>query len=269
MDQHQRYIATGIAGVIVAAVGGVAGVISLLDAIGVLHGSGSTTRSAVLAVICLCVAAAGAVIAIGAEHRLHHIPGGRSAWADQQGWRTSGSSWNPGDRRSLHAPASFGLSVLVLLGVTAFSLVGTIQAHSDAERSAYTQSHGVRETAVAENVQNIASTSRHGYTTYTSQIIVTVRHPAIGDGTATVYGQGQTFVQQGGTLTVLLDPKQPGYAEIPGSPYDTTASWIKGVLITIVFGIITVFVSRKAVIMLLRHRRVSLPRLRNKVPTRL
>jgi hypothetical protein len=262
MDQHQRYIATGIAGIVVAGFGGVAGVISLLDAIGVLHGSGSTTRSAVLAVICLCVAALGAALAIRAEHQLHHIQGGRSAWAAQEGWRTSGASWNSGDRRPLHAPTSFALSTVVLLGIAAFCLVGTVQAHSGAERSAYTQSHGVRETAVADNVQNIASTSRHGGTTYTSQITVTVQHPAVGNGSATVYGQGQTSVQAGDTLTVLLDPKQPDYAEIPGSPYYTTFSWVKGLLLTIATGIAAIVVSRKAVIMLLRHRRISLSGLR-------
>ena len=84
-----------------------------------------------------------------------------------------------------------------------------------------------------------------------------MQHPAVGDGSATVYGQAQTSVQPGDTLTVLADPKRPDHAEISGSPYYPAASWIKGLLFTIVAGFITVVVSRKAVIMFLRHRRVS------------
>jgi hypothetical protein len=36
---------------------------------------------------------------------------------------------------------------------------------------------------------------------------------------------------------VLVDPKQPSYAEMPGTPYYTTRSWIEALLFTIVIGV--------------------------------
>jgi hypothetical protein len=56
---------------------------------------------------------------------------------------------------------------------------------------------------------------------------------------------------------VLVDPKQPSYAEIPGQPYHTTSQWIEFMLFTIVFGLVTAALCRRAVLMLRRHRRVS------------
>jgi hypothetical protein len=208
---------------------------------------------------------AGAAMAVYGEHQWHHLPGGPSAWAANEGWRTYGQGQRTGrlqlagqsSRRPAHAPATVAAEALVFLAVTVFMVVGTIQTYSGAERSSYTQAHGVSETAVADSVQNIASHSSHGGTTYTNQITITVQQPEAGDGSATVYGQGMTPVQPGDTLTVLVDPKQPSYAEIPGQPYHTTSQWIEFMLFTIVFGLVTAALCRRAVLMLRRHRRVS------------
>jgi uncharacterized protein DUF3592 len=259
MRQKQRYVAMAVAGIIVAGAGGIIGILSLLDAIGATHGAGSTAHYIVLTVLALGIAAAGAVLAVRGEHQWHHLGDGPSAWAANEGWRTYPRP--AGARRRTHAPGTFAVQALIFTGVTAFLLVSTVQVYSGAERSSYTQAHGVTETAMVDTVQNIANQSRHGNVTYTNQVTLTVRHPKIGDGTATVYGQGMASVQPGNTLTVLVDPKQPSYAEIPGAPYDSTSSWILSLLFTIVFGAITVVICRHAVVMQLRHRRVSRGRL--------
>jgi hypothetical protein len=256
---QKHYAAMAIVGVVAAGLGGFIGIDSLLYAAGALHGSGSTAHYAILAALSLVIAVVGAVMAVYAEHQLHHLPGGRYAWALSQAWRAGNSGRQAGNsgRRRAHAPGTVAGAALITTAMACFGLVATLQAHSGAQRSSYTQSHGVTETAVADDVENISShTSKGGYS-YTNQIAITVQHPAVGDGSATVYGNGQTSVQSGDTLTVLVDPKQPSYAEIPGAPYYTTRSWIEALLFTIVIGGVSVFVWCRAGLMLLRHRRVS------------
>jgi hypothetical protein len=265
---QKRYLATAGVGVVIAVVGGIIGILSLLNAIGATHGAGSTTHYTVLAVLSLAIAVAGAALAVYGEHQLHHLPGGSSAWAVNEGWRTAGygrpgvgvgfagAGRFTGARRGTHAPGTLALWALALVGVTLIMVFVTLHVHSEAQRSAYTQAHGVSETATADDVQTF-TTHNKGNTTYTYQIDVTIAHPTVGDGSATVYGQGITSVQQGDTLTVLVDPRQPSYAEIPGAPYTTTSKWVGSMVVTIVFGIVAVFMSRTAVLMLLRHRRVS------------
>jgi len=254
---QKHYAAMAIVGVVAAGLGGIIGIDSLLHAAGAAHGPGSTAHYTVLAVLSLLVAVVGAVMAVCAEHQLHHHPGGRYAWALSQAWRSGHQGLPAGGRRRAHAPASLAGAALITTAMACFGLVATLQAHSGAQRSSYTQSHGVTETAVADNVENIASHTSKGAYSYTNQITITVQRPAVGDGSATVYGNGQTSVQSGDTLTVLVDPKQPSYAEMPGAPYYTTRSWIEALLFTIVIGGVSVFVWCRAGLMLLRHRRVS------------
>jgi len=258
MQQKQWYIVRTVIGAIAAGVGGIFGIILLLDAVGVTHGSASKAHYAIQAVLALALAAVGTGLAISSEHQWHHLPGGPSPWAANEGWRTSGPDTGS-SRRGLHAPGSVAFQALLFVGVTIFLLVATLNAYSGAQRSSYTQAHGVSQSAVADNVQIITNRNSHGHVSYTSDITVTIRHPAVGDGTATVYIQGETPIMEGSTFTVLVDPRQPSYAEIPGSPYDTTSDWIAGLLVTIVVGILAGLVSRRAVLMILRHRRVSKP----------
>jgi uncharacterized protein DUF3592 len=271
MEQKQRYMGFAVAGIGVAALGGIFGTILLLNAIGVIHGSAGAATYAILTVLALAIGALGAVLAVYGEHQWHHLPGGSSAWAANEGWRTSDQSKTagrfqvPGLRsinggRRVHAPATVAIQAVIFLAVTIFLLVGTLNSYSGSQRSSYTQAHGVSETVVAGNVQNIRHTGSHGSVSYTYQITVTSEHPAVGDGNATVYGDGTTAVQPGQTITVLVDPRQTDYAEIPGAPFSTTSDWVVSLLFTIIFGIMAILITRKAVLMLLRHRRVSLVR---------
>jgi hypothetical protein len=257
---QKHYAAITIVGVAAAGLGGFIGIDSLLHAAGVQRGAGSTAHYTVLAVLALVIAVVGAAMAIYAEHQLHHQPGGRSAWAANEGWRTSNAGWQAGSRRRVHTPASASVLALFFTIATVICLFSTLQGHTYADRSAYTQAHGVTESAIADNVQNIAHHSKNS-TTYTNQIAITVQHPSIGNGNATVYGQGTTSVQSGDTITVLVDPRQPGYAEIPGSPYYTASGWIIGLIVTIILAAITAYLFRLAIVMGLRHRRVSHGRL--------
>jgi hypothetical protein len=85
----------------------------------------------------------GLSAAISSEHQWHHLPGGPSPWAANEGWRTSGTD-NGSSRRGLHAPGSVGFQALLFVGVTIFLLVATLNAYSGAQRSSYTPSAGER-----------------------------------------------------------------------------------------------------------------------------
>ena len=87
----------------------------------------------------------------------------------------------------------------------------------------------MRREAVILNVDNIAHTSttttgsgsrKHAVTstTYTAEVLVRLADPVDGQARTTVHVPRYETGGPGGTLTVLVDPDDPGYAELPGSP---------------------------------------------------
>lgn len=132
-------------------------------------------------------------------------------------------------------------------------LIGSFFARSGADVSAYTQSHGVHENAIVQNVavttQDHCSNStsgRHGFhsstsqncsVTYDARITVTLPRPVSGQSTSVVHvGQNVSYAR-GQAVAVLVDPKEPGYAELPGQPYTTTATVL---VLAIVGGVLLV-----------------------------
>jgi hypothetical protein len=55
-------------------------------------------------------------------------------------------------------------------------------------------------------------------TTYTAQVLVSLADPVDGQARTTVHMPRYDTGRPGSTLTVLVDPDDPGYAELPGSP---------------------------------------------------
>jgi hypothetical protein len=55
-------------------------------------------------------------------------------------------------------------------------------------------------------------------TTYTAEVLVRLADPVGGQARTTVHVPRYETEGPGGTLTVLVDPGDPGYAELPGSP---------------------------------------------------
>jgi hypothetical protein len=91
------------------------------------------------------------------------------------------------------------------------------------------QAHGVRREAVILSVDNIAhkSTSTSGSgsgkhtvtsTTYTAEVLVRLADPVGGQARTTVHVPRYETDGPGDTLIVLVDPNNPSYAELPGSP---------------------------------------------------
>ena len=114
-------------------------------------------------------------------------------------------------------------ALLVILFVGA--IVGTISSATGAARSAYTQDHGVAASATLGYVSNRTSCGRYSCST-TFSAPVTLASPVDGQVTSTLHGAGRYDAVDGNQVDVLVDPKDPSYAELPGYPLDGSSSWV-------------------------------------------
>lgn len=132
-----------------------------------------------------------------------------------------------GRRLSGHAAAL--VAMLIVLFIGAVFIILSFALRSSAALSSFVQAHGVRREAVILSVDNIAHTSttttgsgssRHTVTstTYTAEVLVRLADPVGGHARTTVHVPRYETDGPGDALTVLVDPGDPGYAELPGSP---------------------------------------------------
>jgi hypothetical protein len=119
------------------------------------------------------------------------------------------------------------VAMLIVLFIGAVFITLSFALRSPAALSSFVQAHGVRREAVILNVDNIAHTSttttgssRHTVTstTYTAEVLASLADPVGGQARTTVHVPRYETGGPGDTLTVLVDPSDPGYAELPGSP---------------------------------------------------
>jgi hypothetical protein len=121
------------------------------------------------------------------------------------------------------------VAVLILLFIGAVFIILSIALRSSAALSSFVQTHGVRREAAILSVDNIAhkSTTTTGSgssthtvtsTTYTAEVLASLADPVGGQERTTVHVPRYETGGPGDTLTVLVDPNDPGYAELPGSP---------------------------------------------------
>jgi Protein of unknown function (DUF3592) len=118
----------------------------------------------------------------------------------------------------------------LIIGVVFLLIAPGMRAQAD--HSSFVQAHGTRHTAVILSVNNIENTStsgtgknQHTSTSWTAEVTARLTGPGRGQG-------GQTVIHvpyfdsdaPGTTLTVLVDPNNPGYAELPGTPAHTAVA---------------------------------------------
>lgn len=127
--------------------------------------------------------------------------------------------------------------------------------HAQAVQSSYVQAHGVRDNATVVSVNNSASKDDDGTTTYTAEVTVHLQQPVNGTFNSLVWVPGEDNSRPGEVIAVLVDPRQPGYSELPGSPYvGSSSGWIVAVGFSVLFLVVGVWVTREAV-RLSRQRR--------------
>ena len=123
------------------------------------------------------------------------------------------------------AGAIFGITVWVLItGLGGALIFHSVQEHGDAAQSSYTQADGVRQAArVISERTSPGDDPKHP----TSALVVRLSRPVNGHDTTTVHIQDAPTYSPGAPVTVVVDPQDPGYAELPGAPYTTSAQfWI-------------------------------------------
>ncbi len=89
---------------------------------------------------------------------------------------------------------------------------------------------------------------------YTSAIAVALDRPVAGTARTTVHYPGFSSLEGGERAQVLVDPKQPGYAEIPGSRFTSEIGWIMMILVALVEAFLAYLFAR-ALLHVMAHRR--------------
>jgi hypothetical protein len=99
-------------------------------------------------------------------------------------------------------------------------IVGSVSEHGVVARTSYTQAHGARR--AARVISDDVGTGRNP----SSALTVRLSEPVNGLDTTTVHIQGTTAYSPGAPVTVVVDPQDPGYAELPGAPYASNWAWV-------------------------------------------
>jgi hypothetical protein len=136
-------------------------------------------------------------------------------------------------RRHHHrfSPASMFAFFAFTTCVTVALVIFGIQAQSLDSRSALVQGHGIRSRGTVLAVHN------HLYCQATTgqfrracipraDVQVKLTAPVHGVSTTEAYYPYLLLLRRGETVTVLVDPHQPGYSEFPGHRYRGAGGWI-------------------------------------------
>jgi hypothetical protein len=178
--------------------------------------------AAVAAVILLLIAFGLATSARLIEHRAH---------------QEAGTVPTPRPPRSArHTPHSNRFGVVVLSIVVGIFLIITIVGFVDWHRSQSVQHGGLRVNGIVSQVHAIRHSTRYGsYHTY--NLDVALLPPQMGHTITTVHTPDRSPPADiGGTVTVLLDRSDPGYAELPGQPANSITSAVVGLVFLLLIG---------------------------------
>jgi hypothetical protein len=155
-------------------------------------------------------------------------------------------------RRPSNSPATRIVGIAIIIGAIAALTTLAVSLHSQAAQSSYTQHHGLVRHATVEAVHAVShDTSHDSWTTYDYDVALAI--PAGPVTRAVAHDPTRDFQQfdAGNTISVLVDPRQPGYAELPGVPVES--SWfIAPLVLSVVFLLPVVLISVEE----LKHRRL-------------
>jgi hypothetical protein len=160
-------------------------------------------------------------VLIQLEHKLR-----RPRW-DYDYLAPAGSRrWRRGRSRAVSAPIAVSLALLMYLGVVIGFAVYAVNLHAQAALSSYVQHDGVQRTGGIVRIQNIEHQDTRNGPWYSSLITVTLVPPIEGHSTTVVHDPHGSNLIAGEGLQILVDPQQPGYAELPGQPFGQNWQWI-------------------------------------------
>jgi TRAP-type C4-dicarboxylate transport system permease small subunit len=168
--------------------------------------------------------------------------------ADGRRWRRSG-------RRSLAAPIMTSLALLMYLGVVAGFAAYAVNMYAQAALSSYVQHHGVHRTGGIVRVQNIEHQLSKTGPSYSAQITVALAPPINGHSTTVVHDPHGSNLIAGEGLEILVDPQQPGYAELPGQPFGQNSQWIFAGCFSLAIALVGVLLQVRMIVHMVRRYR--------------
>jgi hypothetical protein len=138
-------------------------------------------------------------------------------------------------------PVSRIIGVVVTLVVIAALTIFSLSQHARAARSSYIQDHGLRRTGVVASVKPVDHSARYdSWTTYDYGVTL--------DGSAVVAHDPAKNVQRfgpGEPIKVLVDPRHPSYAELPGKPVQSSSWFVPPLILGLVFAGLAVLIAYK------------------------
>jgi TRAP-type C4-dicarboxylate transport system permease small subunit len=198
-------------------------------------------------VLVFLLAVAGAGLAL--ETVAHRVPSAASKTAHGAGAvavlavMVACAHWAAriGDRVRRGRAIATGLTLGIFALFTVLCAITAVLDQSAATRSGYTQSHGVRATAT---VMVVGEQKKCGAGAeaceYTAEILARLSPPVNGTAGTFIHYPGYSKLDRGQNVTVLVDPKQPTYAEIPGARFATQSRWIVYAILAFVFAVLSV-----------------------------
>lgn len=135
-------------------------------------------------------------------------------------------------------PVATTVAAVFLFIFTAGFTIGSVVSFNGWRLSQFVQAHGVLTQATVISVDNIQHQGRYG-TWYTADIDVLLKDPVGGQSFSTVNDPSAAYYSQGQVISVRVDPNQPSYSELPGTPNNGAGSWI----VLVVFAGLFLFVT--------------------------
>jgi hypothetical protein len=174
-----------------------------------------------LAAVCFFCFGLLVVALIQLEHKLRR-PGRDDSFLAP----ASGGRWRRRRGRSRYAPVMVSFALLTYLGVVIGFAVSALTLHAQAGLSSYVEHDGVHRTGGIVRVRNVEHQDSKNGPWYSSLITMTLAPPVDGRSTTVVYDPHGSNLIVGEGLEILVDPRQPGYAELPGQPFARNWQWI-------------------------------------------
>lgn len=158
-------------------------------------------------------------------------------------------------RRRPLGPKGTLVVALFLYALCALFAAITVSAHAEGVQSSYVQAHGLRENATVISVDNMKSTYKQS-TSYTAIVEVQLHQPVNGTTSSFVYVPDKVNSSPGDEITVLVDPAEPDYSELPGSPDVPSSDWVVALVVAVGTLVGGVLLTRRSV-RLFRQRRAA------------
>jgi hypothetical protein len=222
MSNRTRFVVTIVCASALGLVLAFLGLLLLIGGLVTRHGP-DWADVAVAIVILGCVAVC-CVWIMHLEHRLRGHPSGKIAFQPDSLPRGAHARWTT-PRRRRNSPVTEAIMVVVWTALTIGSVVSAFHLHEQSELSGYVQASGLPRSATVISVANIQH-RRKSSTWYTAHVTAYLITPATGYAATTVYVPFGVSYHPGAHIPVLVDPRQPGYSELPGSPYTRPGQWI-------------------------------------------